>query len=535
MDAIPLVTGAQMAAIDRRAINSGISGIELMESAGQGVTSVAQSLLNGLANRHIVVLCGKGNNGGDGFVLARLAAQQGAFVHIFLFASLQDVQGDAKAHLERIKHLPITCVLSQDILSSVYKALHQTDLIIDALLGTGLNGPPRDLIAQAIDLLKEATSPIIAVDIPSGMHADTGFGDCARATQTVTFACPRIAHFFYPGRASCGHLYLVDIGIPPTAIRAENGSLFLIDAQWASQALPNRQPDAHKGDNGRVFVLAGSVGLTGAAALSATAALRTGSGLVTLGIPNSLNDILECKVTEAMTCPLPEVRKARCLALRARGHIAPHLAKSDAVAIGPGLGTHKETITLVHRLIEDLKCPAVLDADALNAMIGHLDILKNCQMPLVLTPHVGEFARLTGQSILEVRQNPIESAKALAQHVGHTVILKGAPTLVAQSDGCVYVNPTGNATMATGGTGDVLTGIIASLIGQGLTPSNAAQLGVYIHGLAGDWVATHQGQHGLIASDMVQALPEAFKATAQGQHPNPYVTQINTSKQHQRQ
>lgn len=530
MDAIPLVTGAQMAAIDRRAINSGISGIDLMESAGQGVTYAAKNLLNGFANRHIVVLCGKGNNGGDGFVLARLAAQQGAFVHVFLFASLQDVQGDAKAHLERIAHLPITCVQSNNALASVHKALHQTDLIIDALLGTGIKGAPRGLLAQAIDLLKEATCPIIAVDIPSGMHADTGLGHYAPATQTVTFACPRIAHFFYPGRASCGHLYLIDIGIPQTDVHAENCSLFLIHAQWASQALPNRSPDAHKGNSGRVFILAGSVGLTGAAALSATAALRTGSGLVTLGIPKSLNDILECKVTEAMTCPLPEVRKARCLAFRARGHIAPHLAKSDAVAIGPGLGTHRETITLVHRLIEDLTCPAVIDADALNALVGHLDIIKNCQKPLVLTPHVGEFSRLTGQSIADVRQNPIDSAKNLAQHVGHTIVLKGAPTLVAHPNGCVYVNPTGNAGMATGGTGDVLTGVITSLIGQGLTPQIAAQLGVYIHGLAGDWVATHKGQHGLIASDIARALPKAFKATAQSQHPNPYMTHIN---QHQ--
>jgi ADP-dependent NAD(P)H-hydrate dehydratase / NAD(P)H-hydrate epimerase len=532
MDAIPLVTGAQMAAIDRRAINSGISGIKLMDSAGQGVTYAAKNLLNGLANRHIVVLCGKGNNGGDGFVLARLAAQQGAFVHIFLFASPQDVQGDAKKHLEHIAHLPITYVLSNDALTSVQNALKQTDLVIDALLGTGLKGAPRNLMAQAINLLQKATCPIIAVDIPSGMYADTGLGHCAVATQTVTFACPRIAHFFYPGRASCGHLYLVDIGIPQAAIRAENSSLFLINAQWASQALPNRKPDAHKGDRGRVFILAGSVGLTGAAALSATAALRTGSGLVTLGIPKSLNDILECKVTEAMTWPLPEVRKNRCLALRARGDIAPQLAKSDAVAIGPGLGTHKETIILIRRLIEDLTCPTVIDADALNALVGHLDILKKCPVPLVLTPHVGEFSRLTGQSIADVRQNPIELAKNFAQHVGHTIVLKGAPTLVAQPDGCVYVNPTGNAGMATGGTGDVLTGVIASLIGQGLTPQIAAQLGVYVHGLAGDWVATHKGQQGLIASDMIQALPEAFKATAQSQHPNPYLTHINTAKQH---
>ena len=526
-DAIPLVTGAQMAAIDRRAINSGISGIDLMEMAGSGITQVAHNLLNGLANRHIVVLCGKGNNGGDGFVFARQAAQKGAHVHVFLFASPQDVKGDAKTNLERITQLPVVAITSEHECQNIQNTLNQAGLLIDALLGTGINKPVQGLLAQAINLLKKATCPIIAVDIPSGLNADTGLGDCAPATQTVTFACPRIGHFFYPGRTSCGQLFLTDIGIPQSAIKAENVSIFLIDATWASHTLLQRAPDSHKGDCGRVFILAGSVGLTGAAALSATAAVKSGAGLVTLGIPKSLNDILENKVTEAMTYPLPEVRKSRCLALRARGNIQSQFTKADVVAIGPGLGTHKETITLVQRLIKDLTCPAVIDADALNALVGHLDIIKNCQHPLVLTPHPGEFARLTGQNTSAIRQDPITAAQNLAQKLKHTVILKGAPTVVAQPNGHVYINPTGNAGMATGGTGDVLTGLIASLIGQGLSPANAACLGVYVHGLAGDWAATQKGQMGLIASDVANALPKALIQTQQCQHPDPYMTKIN--------
>lgn len=526
MDAIQLVTGAQMAAIDRRAINSGIPGIDLMEAAGQGIARIAKNLLNGFENRHITVLCGKGNNGGDGFVLARLAEEQGAKVQIFLFASSEEIRGDAKTNFERITHLPIVSVTIEKNLQTVQNALNQTDLVIDALLGTGINRPVHGMIAQAIKQLKKATCPILAVDVPSGLNADTGQGDSATATQTVTFACPRIGHFFYPGRAACQHVSLIDIGIPKTAISAENSSFFLIDAKWASQALPNRAPDAHKGSCGRVFILAGSVGLTGAAVLSSTAAVRSGSGLVSLGIPKSLNDILECKVTEVMTRPLPEVRKARCLALNARGEIASVISKADAVVMGPGLGRHRQTITLVHRLIKDLMCPTVLDADALNALVGHLDLIKNCTLPLVLTPHWGEFSRLTGQSISDIQEDPISSAQKFAKEIGHIVILKGAPTLVAEPNGNIHINPTGNAGMATGGSGDVLTGLIASLIGQGLSPSIAARLGVYVHGLAGDWVAKEKGQMGLTASDLVQALPKALLSAAQSKHPNPYLTQV---------
>jgi ADP-dependent NAD(P)H-hydrate dehydratase / NAD(P)H-hydrate epimerase len=524
MDVVQLVTGAQMASIDRRAIEGGLLGIDLMESAGKGLIDVASHILGGLHRRSLAVLCGKGNNGGDGLVFARLATQKGAAVQVFLFASPTDLSGDAKANFERLPTGWVRVVSSGDGLPAVNRAMASADLVVDALLGTGISRPLSGLIGQAVDLLVQSSSPILAVDVPSGLDANTGRGQCAEAAHTVSFACPRIGHFFYPGRRACGNLHVVDIGIPDAVVRAEKSATFLIDAHWASRAFPVRQPDAHKGDCGRVFVLAGSVGLTGAATLSAISAVRSGAGLVTLGVPKSLNDILECKLTEAMTRPLPEVRKARCLALNARGQILALAASADACAIGPGLGRHRQTVELVRRLMRDLTCPTVLDADALNALAGHLDLIQACKAPLILTPHPGEFSRLSGLSPGEIRLDPIASAKKLAQTLGHILVLKGAPTIVAQPDGCVYVNPTGNPGMATGGTGDALTGLIAGLLAQRMTPSDAARLGVYVHGLAGDLVAKQNGLLGLTASDLALALPQALMAAQNGEHPNPYVT-----------
>lgn len=513
MNAIHLVTGAQMAAIDRRAMAAGIPGLDLMEAAGQGVTRVLEDLVGGFTGRRIVVLCGKGNNGGDGFVVARHAAEKGAQVRVFLAASADDIQGDARVNLGRIAHLPV--VFAGD-LSQVREALTLADGAVDALLGTGIRGGARGRIADLIALLQQAACPIAAIDVPSGLDADTGQTDgvCAVATCTVTFARPRIGQFFYPGRALCGRLHVIDIGIPDDAIEAEGIQTFLMDAARARSFMPRRTPDAHKGDCGRVCIIAGSVGLTGAAALSAGAALRSGAGLVTLGVPESLNDILEVKVTEAMTCPLPEVRKARCLSLRAHGAIARLLERADAAALGPGLGTHRETVEMVRRVVRNLRVPAVIDADALNALSGDLDAIRACKAPLILTPHPGEFCRLTGLDIQTIRRDPIQAVRTFAADTGATVVLKGAPTTIAGD--AVFVNPTGNAGMATGGTGDVLTGILAALLGQGVPAFEAACLGVYVHGLAGDLAVEQTGQTGLVAGDLISTLPEAFRRISEG-------------------
>ena len=517
-----------MASIDRRAIDGGKSGIDLMEAAGCGVTQVLENLLGGFQNRRIVILCGKGNNGGDGFVVARHAAQNGATVQVFLAASPTDIQGDARINLDR---LPPDIVKSADDIEAVQQALANADAVCDALLGTGIQGSARGIYTDLINALASAKCPIIAVDVPSGLNADTGQieGPCAAATCTVTFALPRIGHFFYPGRTYCGRLHLFDIGIPDSAIQGENLNTYLIDNRHCISLLPHRAPDAHKGDCGRVCILAGSVGLTGAAALTAKAALRGGAGLVTLGVPKSLNDILETKVTEAMTLPLPEVKKARCLSLRARSEIQRLFQKAQCVALGPGLGTHRETIALIRRLLHDLICPAVIDADALNALAGNIETLQSCPVPLVLTPHWGEFARLTKNNIADIRKNPIAAARKFASEMGVTIILKGAPTIVATPKGEAYINPTGNAGMATGGSGDVLTGLLAALIGQGLNVSDAARLAVYLHGLAGDLASKTTGQLGLIASDIIENLAGAMHHLTSGAnqyrdlylHPNP--------------
>ena len=504
---IALITGSQMASIDRRAINSGVPGIELMEAAGQGVTRVVENLLGELQNRHIVILCGKGNNGGDGFVVARQAAQCGAKVQVFTATSANEITGDAKTNFNR---LPPDIVQSVDRIATVQNALTNADIAIDALLGTGIRGPARGIYADLINALARTKSPIVAVDIPSGLNADTGKieGPCATATCTVTFAQPRIGHFFYPGRAQCGKLHLIDIGIPPAAIERERISTYLIDNRRCARLLPHREPDAHKGDCGRVYILAGSVGLTGAAALSANAAIRGGAGLVTLGVPKSLNDILETKVTEAMTHPLPEVKQVRCLSLRARGDIQRACRTADSIAIGPGLGTHRETVELIRRLVRDLSCPAVIDADALNALAGDLDAIRACETPLVLTPHIGEFARLTDTA--EIQRDPIALALEFASDVDATIVLKGAPTIVATPEGEAHINPTGNPGMATGGTGDVLTGLLAALIGQGLNTSDAACTAVYLHGLAADIAAQKTGHISLIASDIIENFAAAI-------------------------
>ncbi len=522
-----LVTGAQMARIDRGAIERGVSGVQLMECAGRGGARVLGDLVNGFPGKRIVVLCGKGNNGGDGFVIADLAASAGASVSAFLLASEDQVRGDARHHLDRARKngLEIAEIRDSNDLGRISHALSGASAAVDALLGTGIRGGPRGLVAGAIETLRDVSCPILAVDVPSGLDADTGRtdGPCAGATCTVTFGQPKVGQLFYPGRALCGTLYCVDIGLPQAAVDAENVNVQLIAAHGGAPLLPRRSPDAHKGDCGRVVILAGSMGFTGAAALSAQGALRSGAGLVRVGVPESLNDILEVKLTEAMTHPLPEVRKPRCLALRARGEIQRLVADADCVALGPGLGTHRETVQLVRRIVHDIQAPLVLDADGINALAGAADNLKMRAAPTVVTPHPGEFARLTGLGHEAIRSDPIGSAQTLAGEADVIVILKGAPTVVAVPGGRTYVNPSGNAGMASGGSGDVLTGILAALLGQGMDPETAACLGVYVHGLAGDLCAERSCEAGLIAGDIAAALPRARRVIETGADRDRYI------------
>ncbi len=496
-----LVTGQQMAGIDAETIQAGTPGHLLMARAGAGAATVIRDALGGFGGRRIIALCGKGNNGGDGFVISRLARRFGSNVRCLLFADRERVAGDARTHLDRAEREGVDVTFHDAVPGDLKAELAGADAVVDALLGTGLNGPPKGPVAHVIECLREVAPPIFAIDVPSGMDADTGAGCVAAAGDTITFGQPKFGHFLYPGRAACGRLHLVDIGLSPGAIEAQP-PIFLNHALGA--ALPDRDPRAHKGDAGRVILIAGAAGTTGAAALAARASLRVGAGLVTVGAPSSTLDLIEAHSTESMTHPLPELRKARCLARRATGEIDRLLAKADVLAIGPGLGTHHETVDLCRRTLATAKMPAVVDADALNAHTGRPEQLAS-DYPRVLTPHPGEFARLMGRSV----DDPVADARSLADATGATVVLKGAPSVIASGDGWMYINPSGNAGMATGGSGDVLTGTIAGLIAQGCDADRAACLAVYLHGLSGDVSATRTGQRGLIAGDIVDALPAA--------------------------
>lgn len=508
-----LVSALQMRAIDRRAIDGlGIPGMELMENAGRGIAHYLKDIFNGeTKGKRVAIFCGKGNNGGDGYVIARYLHSWGTVVQIFLLAARGEIQGDALANLQKIEQLGIK--ISPIGSSGIPPIISGNDLIIDAIFGTGFQGSVDDGTKRIIDFLNGSGIGILAVDTPSGLNNDTGeIGNaCVRATYTASLALPKIGQYLYPGKAYCGQIKIIDIGLPPEAIIREDLSLNLVTPSRIKQLIPDRSPMAHKGDCGTLFIVAGSVGLTGAAALAAEAAVKAGTGLVTVGIPQSLNDILEIKLTEAMTKPLPELKKRRCLPTRSLGAILENIALADAVCLGPGVGRHFETMELFRRIIAKLGKPAVLDADGLYAFSGKTELLQNCSADLVITPHAGEFSRLSGKTVEEVLSNRTEAASKLALQLGKVVLLKGAPTIIAGPDGSVYISPTGNQGMATGGSGDVLTGVIGALMALGLKGFDAAICGAYLHGLAGDLARKGIGTFGMTASDIVSHLPKAFR------------------------
>jgi NAD(P)H-hydrate epimerase len=389
-----------------------------------------------------------------------------------------------------------------------------SDLLVDALLGTGLSTPVTGVYREAIRLMNEAGRPIVAVDMPSGIHADDGalLGHAVRATATVTFGLPKLGLYLGAGIDHAGLIHLVDIGIPTAYVDETDSRILLITKDFVKAALPARAASAHKGTFGHAGILAGSVGKTGAAALAAKAALRTGAGLVTVGVPASVNDVLEAKLLEAMTLPLPET-KARTLGRAAFDRILAFIQAKTAVAIGPGLSTHPETVEVVQSLMKHLDRPSVLDADALNALASRASLLAECKTPPILTPHPGEMARLevdaTPQS---VNADRLGTARRFARERGVFVVLKGARTVVARPDGVLMVCPTGNAGMATAGTGDALTGMLVSLLAQGVPSWDAACAASYLHGAAGDLAAARVGSAGMIAGDLIEHIPYAIQA-----------------------
>lgn len=515
-----LVTAAEMREMDRETIeNRKIPGYTLMTAAGKGVADAVLDTFTDLEDARVVVLAGRGNNGGDGFVAASyLKKAETRPVVILVGGRIADLQGDAaRAHETWTQAGGKTHEAPEaSDFQEIWEGMADPELVIDALLGTGTKGAPRGTIAAAVEVLETVSAPVVAVDIPTGVDADTGAvaGHCVHADLTVTLGLPKLGHFLFPGRAFVGELHWVDIGIPPDVMEAGEGfRVFVPEPEDIADQLPDREPEMHKGDRGRLLVVGGSAGLTGAVALASGAAVRAGAGLVTAGIPLSLNDVLEAKLTEVMTLPLPEL-EVRALSRDAFDTLALFQpGRLTALAVGPGMGRHPSTRALVQRIVSEIDLPTVLDADGILAYEGKADLLRMSAAgnKLVLTPHPGEFAALTGEPMSEILEHRIETASRWARRLGVVMVLKGAPTVIADpSEDRALVNPTGSEVLATGGTGDVLTGLIAGFLAQGAEPMEAAMLGVYLHGWTADCLVEEwRSRYGLEASDLIDFFPLA--------------------------
>lgn len=517
---IRVATASEMQELDRRAAaECGIPSLLLMENAGAETVREMLAAFPEAARSRVLVLCGRGNNGGDGFVIARRLLGRGVSVCTMLLARREDVRGDARINLDILGKLgaaPVELGARGD-LSAVQDAIGSTDLVVDALLGTGAQGPARGLVADAIECVNQCGRRVISVDIPSGLGADQPDppGPAIRASLTVTFALPKRSLVLFPAAAHAGAVRVVDIGIPRSLWADVPMDVGLLEAEDVAPAFPVRAATMHKGSFGHVLVIAGSVGKTGAATLAALGALRVGAGLVTLAVPTSLHDILETKLTETMTVPVPET-EARTIAHEALDVLLGLAQGKDAVAIGPGLGTHPSTQVLVRELVTRLPVPLVVDADGINALAGAADCLRRAAGPRVLTPHPGECSRWLGLPTDAVLRERIPLVQKTMADFRLTLVLKMARTLVGHPAGGVAIVPTGNPGMGTGGTGDVLTGLIAGMIARGVEPLLAARAAAYIHGLAGDLAAERLGQEAMLAGDLLERVPEAIRRVKMG-------------------
>jgi NAD(P)H-hydrate epimerase len=487
---------------------------KLMEAAGAAFVQAMEESWGSLSEKTIGVVCGKGHNGGDGLVVARLLKKDKISLVVVLAADPEELRDETKKEFAKAKtaKIPVLMVQEKEALKAARTALEECDILVDALLGTGLSRPVEGLTRDLIEMINSLGKPVAAVDVPSGLSADSGspLGNSVRARLTVTFGLAKIGFFTPSANPFVGQLKTVNIGFPEQLLNAPFLKHELTERVTVQNSLPHYDENIHKGTRGRVLLIAGATGLTGAATLSALGAQRIGAGLVTVACPESLNAILEAKLTEPMTAPVQEVLGG-FLSLKAAGRIL-HLATNvNSVVIGPGIGRHRETGQLLRELLTKLNLPMVVDADALNLLGGQMDIFKTLKAPVVLTPHPGEAAWLLKTTITEVEQNRVKVAKQIAGGYNVTVVLKGRYTVIANPRGEVRLNPTGNRGWATAGTGDVLSGVIGGLLAQRLSAWDAATAGVYLHGLAGEKASRRFGLDGLLAGDLLPFLPRVLR------------------------
>ena len=504
-----------MQAIDRCAIEEyGIPGMILMENAGRESVETLKRKFSDLASQKIVIFAGKGNNGGDGFVMARHLQNMGIDVGVFLLGKLAELKDDAKLNAQIAQKIGVEInEIDARNFKSFDHRLRHSDLVIDAIFGTGLSKPATGFYAEVFEKINSLQKFVVAVDIPSGIDSDSGclIGPHVKASLTLALALLKRSHATFPTAGVMGAIERIDIGIPQKAIASQSLNVEMVEPKDITSLFPKRPDHSHKGDYGHVLVIAGSQGKGGAAGLTALGALRGGCGLVTLALPESCQKAVEFNPLEVMTVALPETTDGT-LSLRAKDLLLEQLQGKSAVAVGPGISTDPETVQLLIEFLPSVKIPLVIDADAVNGLArsGNLKSLK--LHDAILTPHPKEMSRISGLSVTEIQANRIESASRFAKENSLTLVLKGARTLIAFPDGSLNINPTGNPGMATAGSGDVLTGIIAGLIAQGLDPRSAVIAGVYLHGLAGDIYADEKGSEiSLVAGDLLNNLPESLK------------------------
>ena len=513
-----LVTAKEMKALDVQAQNDyAMPGILLMDNAAQAVAEAVHEALMALEGERVVIFCGGGNNGGDGLGAARWLQSYGVSVRAFVVgAALDAVQGDAALELAMFTKAGgrVEALSTEDDWVLAELAASKADVLVDALLGTGFHGELEGDVLRACELLNKSEKYILAVDIPTGVNADNGAvcEQAVRADHTVTMALVKTGLLLYPGREYCGDIELADISMPVKLVEEYQSDKYRLTDEIVRELLPLRKANAHKGDAGRVVICAGSPGYTGAAALASDAAVKAGAGLVSLYTPLSSRDVLAIKLTEVMVHGLLE-RMPGILGGGAASDVASSAEAADVLAIGPGLGTSESTQEAVRTILQKITTPVVIDADALTALAGHTEILAAMQAQKVLTPHPGEMARLTGLEIAEIEADRINVAKKYAEEWQAIVVLKGAPTVIGCPNGTVYVNSTGNSSLATGGSGDVLTGIIAGLAAQEISLQEAAICGVYLHGLAAELTGIDIG---LAAGELAALLPQAREQVLYG-------------------
>jgi ADP-dependent NAD(P)H-hydrate dehydratase / NAD(P)H-hydrate epimerase len=515
-----ILNAAQMREADRYTIEDiGIPSLVLMENAGRQVVAAIEAAYEDRLDGRVAVLCGRGNNGGDGFVVARTLLQRGIDTAVFVIGALADVRGDARTNLDILGRLGVTVVEVNDEQQWElhFSEISKCTLIVDAIFGTGLKAPVSGMMETVIADVNASDIPIVAVDLPSGLSADTPhlIGDCMDASLTVTLGAPKLPLVLPPGEAYAGDVVIADIGIPIEVFDGLDGShVDLLTPEQLRGLVTPRVADSHKGDFGRVTLVAGSMGKTGAAYLSAMGALRSGAGLVTVATPKSCLPIVASTEPTFMTMPLPD-DDTGCVIADGVDRLLD--GDQDVVACGPGLGRTASVAEFVRTLLDRATVPLVLDADAITVLADDPGLLTGSEeRDVIITPHPGEMARLVGSSIADVQANRIEVASDFATTRRVYVVLKGHRTVIATPEGRVYINPTGNPGMATGGTGDVLTGMIAAWLAQLLDAEAACRLAVFLHGAAGDLAEAREGQVSMIATDLLDCLGDALTTLVRG-------------------